>query len=179
MNKSEVKSRRRYLSQKAFSAGAAAVLALAAGLACFALTEFMHVLLVPDIGRQKERWLAEGIAALAVSALVAWLLNVMRRHQRMTLARMQVIAEINHHIRNALMAISASAEMACDQKTLRVISDGIDQIDWALRNVLPREKPLSAQEQSESMFHRSASHRAITGWMSDEKPRERSANTLR
>lgn len=71
------------------------------GLACFAITELMHHLLVPDIGRRKERWLAEAVSALVVAVLVAKVAKVARRQYQVMLARAQVISEMNHHIRNA------------------------------------------------------------------------------
>jgi len=40
---------------------------LGVGLACFAMTELMHYLLVPDLGRRKERWLSEAVTAFVVS----------------------------------------------------------------------------------------------------------------
>ena len=74
---------------------------LGVGLACFTITEVMHYLLVPDIGRRKERWLAEAVSAFLVSVLVAKVAAVVHRHYQVMLARTQVISEMNHHIRNA------------------------------------------------------------------------------
>jgi hypothetical protein len=60
---------------------------------------------------------------------------------------MQVIAEMNHHIRNALTPISLSADAIENRQLVRVISDGVDRIDWALREILPREIPLRGEQQ--------------------------------
>jgi signal transduction histidine kinase len=130
-----------------------ALIALGVGLACFAITELLHFLLVPDIGRQKERWLAEAMAALVVSLLTAKLIAVMRRQHEATLARLQVISEINHHIRNALMAIVASADRTNDEQYLHTVSECVERIDWALREILPREQPLPEEARSRLMFH--------------------------
>ena len=43
------------------------------GLLSFLVTESMHQLLVPDLGRHWERLLAEGASALVVAALAAGL----------------------------------------------------------------------------------------------------------
>jgi hypothetical protein len=145
---------------------------------CFAVTEFMHYLLVPDIGRQKERWLAEAIAALVVSGLVGRLMVVLHRQHQAALARMQVISEINHHIRNALMAISASADVVRDEQYLRIVSDGVDRIDWALREVLPREQPLSEEEQSRLMFRTQFSGRQVCSSRKMEKTNGRNEDIV-
>jgi len=133
---------------------------LGVGLACLATTELMHFLLVRDIGRQKERWLAEAVSAVVVSVLVAKLVAVVHRQQQIMLARVQIISEINHHIRNALMAISASADLSQNQKCNRVISESVQRIDWALREILPRKQPLPEAERTRLMFSMSGALRA-------------------
>jgi hypothetical protein len=60
---------------------------------------------------------------------------------------MQVIAEMNHHIRNALTPISLLADATENQQLVQVISDGVDRIDWALREILPSEIPLREEQQ--------------------------------
>ncbi|MGA8216175.1 MAG: hypothetical protein WB799_21475 [Candidatus Sulfotelmatobacter sp.] len=120
--------------------------ALGVGLVSFFATELMHYLLVPDIGRSRERFLAEGFSAFIVSCLIAKLAHITREQHRLTAARMQVIAEMNHHIRNALTAISLSAHVTEDQHLIRVISEGVDRIGWALREILPREIPLPEEQ---------------------------------
>ncbi|MGB8469826.1 MAG: hypothetical protein WCD71_06680 [Candidatus Sulfotelmatobacter sp.] len=120
--------------------------ALGVGIISFLATELMHYLLVPDLGRSRERFLAEGVSAFIVTCLITKLAQITRRQRQLTAARMQVIAEMNHHIRNALTAISLSADVTDDQHLIRVISEGIDRIDWALREILPREVPLRKEQ---------------------------------
>jgi len=119
------------------------VIAFGVGLVSFLSTELMHYWLVPDLGRNRERLLAEAVSALVVTCLVARLAYLARRQQRLTLARMQVIAEMNHHIRNALAPIALSVDAIENQQLIQIISDGVDRIDWALREILPRETPLA------------------------------------
>ena len=120
--------------------------ALGIGLVSFLATELMHRWLVPDIGRNRERWLAEAFSAFLVTCLVAKLVHMAREQQRRTVARMQVIAEMNHHIRNALAPIALSVDAIENRQLIRIISDGVDRIDWALREILPREKPFLKEE---------------------------------
>jgi signal transduction histidine kinase len=125
------------------------VVAVGVGVVSFLATELMHYLLVPDLGRNPERFLAEGVSALLVSCLTARLVQIARERQRLTVARMQVIAEMNHHIRNALSPISLSLDSTADQQLNRVISEAVDRIDWALREILPREVPLREGQRHE------------------------------
>jgi hypothetical protein len=123
--------------------------ALAVGIVSFLVTELMHSILVPDIGRSPERLLAEGFSAVVVSLLAAKLIQVTRQRHQLLLARMQVIAEMNHHIRNALSPLSLSLDETENQQLKTVIGEAVDRIDWALREILPREAPLGEQQRNE------------------------------
>jgi signal transduction histidine kinase len=125
---------------------------LAVGLASFVVTELMHYLLVPDLGRVWERLLAEGLSAVVVALLTAELIHQANRRREAALLRMQVIAEMNHHIRNALAAISLSTDTIQNQQSIRVISQSVDRITWALREVLPRSQPLR-EEDRQRLFY--------------------------
>src|ERR1700757_3325631 len=117
-------------------------ISVAVGLMSFLITEFMHYVLVPDLGRRWERWLAEGVSAVAVAILTTRVMQAEKQRREAELLRMQVISEMNHHIRNALAAISLSSESIENQQCMRLIADSVDRIEWALREILLRPKPL-------------------------------------
>lgn len=121
-------------------------IAFSVGVVSLLATELMHFWLVPDLGRNRERLLAEAFSALIVTGLVARLAHMAYEQRRATVARIQVIDEMNHHIRNALAPIALSMEAIENQQLIRIISDGVDRIDWALREILPREEPLLKEE---------------------------------
>ncbi|HTS07748.1 MAG TPA: hypothetical protein VMP68_19395 [Candidatus Eisenbacteria bacterium] len=118
----------------------------AVGLASFLATELMHYVLVPNIGRRWERLLAEGISAVVVAGLTAGFMDAANQRHEAALLRMQVISEMNHHIRNALGAISLTTDSIQNHECVRVISESVDRIEWALREVLLRRKPISDEE---------------------------------
>jgi signal transduction histidine kinase len=119
---------------------------LAVGLISLLVTELMHSLLVPDLGRHWERLLAESVSAVIVALLTARLVHAANRRQEAALLRMQIISEMNHHIRNALQAISVMAESTENQQRIRVISESVGCIEWALREILLRKKPFLEKE---------------------------------
>jgi hypothetical protein len=118
---------------------------VAVGLISFLATEIMHSLLVAEIGRTWERILAESVSSVLVTLLTARLIVEMNQRRKAALLRMQVISEMNHHIRNALAAICLSTDAIHNQQCIRVISESVDRIEWALREVLPRSKPLEGK----------------------------------
>jgi hypothetical protein len=52
---------------------------------------------------------------------------------------MHVIAEMNHHVRNALQPIMYSPYLKEQAEQVRTIQEGTRRIEWALREVLPGE----------------------------------------
>jgi signal transduction histidine kinase len=130
------------------------VVSLGVGLISCLMTEVMHYLLVPDIGRLRERLLAEGLSAIVLALLTAGLMHAANRRREAELLRMQVISEMNHHIRNALAAISLTTDSIQNQQCIRVIFDSVDHIEWTLREILPRDTPLHEEERDRLWFFR-------------------------
>jgi len=106
------------------------VVSVVVGFASFLVTELMHLVLVPDLGRHWERLLAEGVSAVVVAGLTAGFMDAANQRQQGALLRMQVISEMNHHIRNALGAISLTTDSIQNQECVRVISESVDRIEW-------------------------------------------------
>lgn len=127
-------------------------IALAFGGIAFLASEFMHYLLVPGLGRHSERMVAEGLSALIVGLLAAKLFGRTIERRRLLAARLQVIEAMNHHIRNALDVISLSTYTIHDKQSVAIISESIDRIDWALREILPQNVPWSEGERERLFF---------------------------
>jgi hypothetical protein len=95
-----------------------------------------------------------GVPALVDDLLVGIVAGAMvfayERHQhKLVLARMRVIAEMNHHVRNALQPIIYSPFLKEQAEQIRIIQEGTRRIEWALREVLPQEAQ-SAPPESKS-----------------------------
>ena len=95
-----------------------------------------------------------GLPALIDDLLIGILAGAMvfayERHQhKLILARMRVIAEMNHHVRNALQPIIYSPFLKEQAEQIRLIQEGTRRIEWALREVLPGEsEPAPAESKS-------------------------------
>jgi NhaP-type Na+/H+ or K+/H+ antiporter len=61
-----------------------------------------------------------------------------QRRYRAILDKVLVIAAMNHHVRNALQAISY-VPYAQQEKQIKMIQDSVKRIEWALREILPGE----------------------------------------
>ena len=95
-----------------------------------------------------------GVPALIDDLLVGIVAGAMvfayERHQhKLVLARMRVIAEMNHHVRNALQPIIYSPFLQEQAEQIRTIQEGTRRIEWALREVLPGEaEPVPPESKS-------------------------------
>jgi hypothetical protein len=107
--------------------------------------------LVTLVGTMFERLLIrEGVPRLDLivvanflTGVVAGLLYIQSRlnefaRQRLTKQRLAKIAEMNHHIRNALQVVTFYARSADNSQALSTINDAIRRIEWTLQEVLPR-----------------------------------------
>jgi hypothetical protein len=62
-------------------------------------------------------------------------------HRDLVRERVRTIAELNHHIRNALHVIKlcgAQPDSVRGESPLQLIKESADRIEWALREVLPK-----------------------------------------
>ena len=113
-----------------------AVYSIALGCGIFVLGVCLRTLL--------DKWGVTGIAAAIDDMLIGLLAGVLvfayEHHQhKLILEKMRVIAEMNHHVRNALQPIIYSPYLKEQAEQVRVIQEGTRRIEWALREVLPGE----------------------------------------
>lgn len=119
------------------------LVAIAFAFVSFFSKEILYVFIVSDVGRRDERYLAEAISSVLLGFLLGKFLESAYELRQSMVARVQVAAELNHHIRNALQVIAFHCrEQEMPQQAIQQIRDSVNRVDWALREVLPRQKPL-------------------------------------
>ncbi len=112
---------------------------LIAGLSVFAIGLVVDwLLLYRNEARITVIEVSDALAGLIAGVLVFRLLQYERERRRRLRQRLEVIAEMNHHIRNALQVISLSAASTSDQRMLDDIRGSVNRIQWALREILPK-----------------------------------------
>ncbi|HTV65213.1 MAG TPA: hypothetical protein VMD98_06385 [Bryocella sp.] len=62
--------------------------------------------------------------------------------------RLRTIAEMNHHIRNALQVITYATAVGKDDESVELIRTSVERIEWALREVLPGHVTLPAEPEA-------------------------------
>jgi hypothetical protein len=85
-----------------------------------------------------SRIYASDLYTCIVASVLSYLVLIYEKRRRMILARrMEIAAEVNHHIRNALTAIVFSASVENDPSLQLILKDATERIDWVLTTVLP------------------------------------------
>ena len=83
---------------------------------------------------------SNGLTGLFAGGLFWQMAREAKASRDLVAARMKTIAELNHHIRNALQVIKflGRQNTGLDAVQLQLINDSVDRIEWALRELLPR-----------------------------------------
>ncbi|HWY68573.1 MAG TPA: hypothetical protein VNX88_07900 [Terriglobales bacterium] len=96
-----------------------------------------------------------------VAGVLVYLLSVRERQRRAYVdCRLRVIAEMNHHIRNALQVITFYSRKGEKQEV--GVVEAVERIQWALREVLPR-LPDSPAEMHAERFATAESYPRVMG----------------
>ena len=77
------------------------------------------------------------IVASFVFLLTLVELSAVRERRGRVLRDMRVVADLNHHVRNALSAIQYAAYTSKDQSNLAIITSSIERIDRILKELFP------------------------------------------
>ena len=111
------------------------------GLSIFLL----GVLLEDTLDRFGVNGVSRLIDDLLIGMLAGLLVFAYESHLYNTFLRqMRVVAEMNHHVRNALQPIMYSPYMKEQAEQIRIINEGTQRIRWALREILAGESEVKS-----------------------------------
>ena len=82
--------------------------------------------------------LSDAVSALICGFVFLLFLRLYRQQRAMLRQRVEVIANMNHHVRNALQVIEFNSYSTSDQEKLGAIKSSVNRIQWALRELLPK-----------------------------------------
>lgn len=106
-----------------------------------------RLLLDTGLSRWHTILFSDAITGTVAALFLAYRQQQHRREMELMEQRMQIVADMNHHIRNALQVIVYFAQNAQDRESADRLRDSIDRIQWALREVLPRYSPVEEEEE--------------------------------
>ena|ERR1041384_7313529 len=81
---------------------------------------------------------SDALGGLVAGGLVFRLLQYERERRARLRQKISVIADMNHHVRNALQVISFHAYTNNDKEQLEAVRESMERIQWALKEVLPK-----------------------------------------
>jgi hypothetical protein len=77
------------------------------------------------------------LTGIAVGLLYLQLRRIEGERRRAIQRQLRTIAEMNHHIRNALQIITYATAAKDQTESVDLIRTSVERIEWALREVLP------------------------------------------
>jgi len=81
--------------------------------------------------------LSDALSSIAIALLSYKLVRLQQERTRRLRERIEIIAEMNHHVRNALQIISLTST-GKDKEEIATIRESVNRIQWALRELLPK-----------------------------------------
>ncbi len=116
-----------------------AVIAVCAAVLVFGLSAALDWAVIHEReSRNVAIDISDAVGAIVAGVLVFRILQYERDRRQLVRERLQVIADMNHHVRNALQVISLSAYSSADQQQLVAVQESVRRIQWALREILPK-----------------------------------------
>ena len=98
---------------------------------------FDRLLARDGVTRSEILLTSNGLTGLVAGYLFYTLaLNERARRESMR-ERLRTIADISHHIRNALQVITYATAVRKDDESVELIRNSVERIEWTLREVLP------------------------------------------
>lgn len=101
--------------------------------------------------------LSNMITGLIAGALFYQFAQSERTRREIIRERIKTIAELNHHIRNALQVIKfwGAQHQNCrlDEVQIQLMNNSVDRIEWALREVLPKYPEMAAHSHTAPAPH--------------------------
>lgn len=81
--------------------------------------------------------LSDAVSSAAIALLSYKLIRSYQDRRDRVRQRVEVIADMNHHVRNALQVISLTSH-GKDKEEITAIRESVNRIQWALRELLPK-----------------------------------------
>jgi uncharacterized membrane protein YbhN (UPF0104 family) len=81
--------------------------------------------------------LSDGVSSLVIGLLSYKLIRSYQERRVRLRKRLEVISDMNHHVRNALQIIALTAH-GKDKQEIAAIQESVNRIQWALRELLPK-----------------------------------------
>ena len=118
---------------------------------------FDWVLVREGVKRLDILALSNGLTGVAVGLLYLQLTRIERERRAQVQERLRTIAEMNHHIRNALQVIAYANLTSDKDKSVELMRSSVERIEWALREVLPGHVTEQVQPSASEQVEQSSS----------------------
>jgi signal transduction histidine kinase len=108
----------------------------------FLVTQALHWLLFPvdNLDQLMRRMLGDALAAVLIGCLAYRVFRDLAERRRALYERLQLIGELNHHIRNALQVIQLSAMTTQNEQAIHQIDESVQRVSSVLHDLVPMQR---------------------------------------
>jgi signal transduction histidine kinase len=99
---------------------------------------FDRLMLHEGISRISVMVVSNLLTGIVAAGLFLQIKRNAEEKQRLWEQRVQKLADMNHHVRNALQVLAYYASQTDDSRAAKLIKESIQRIEWTLIEVLPR-----------------------------------------
>ena len=136
------------------------LLAVGCGLMVTASAALVHATTLPLDRTKLPEFIGDLVAGLVAMVIcLAIHLKYESLYFRFAMERAAIVAEVNHHVRNAVFPLCMIAQRTADPETNRIAADAVDKINIALRDAITDALSRNVNY-SEQGLQRAASKRA-------------------
>ena len=113
------------------------LLAIGCGLIVTASATLVHATTLPLDRTKPPEFIGDLVAGLVAMVIcLAIHLKYESLYFRFAMERAAIVAEVNHHVRNAVFPLCMIAQRTADPETNRIAADAVDKINIALRDAI-------------------------------------------
>jgi signal transduction histidine kinase len=115
------------------------LLAVATAIIVFLIGLGLDMLILHEHETRRLAFEVSDVLGGLVAGVLSFRLLQYERDRRARLRqKIAIIADMNHHVRNALQVISFHAYSSADKEQIEAVRESMERIQWALKEVLPK-----------------------------------------
>ncbi len=110
--------------------------AVLAGILVWSISSAADVVLLPVERAMVPRLLTANFIAALIAVIVSLVIQLRHEevHYQIAIARAAIVAELNHHVRNAVFPLYIAIQKLGDAEAKRIADDAVERINVALRD---------------------------------------------
>jgi len=133
--RTDVRCRLNAMARRPTNTGKVTV-AVGCGLLVGVIAGAVHLAIMPRDPATMQQWIVGDLIAALTAIIVCLGIQLKQEevHYRTAMERAAIVAELNHHVRNAVFPLCLAVQKSGDSDALKAANDAVDRINIALKD---------------------------------------------